>query len=398
MQAQAIRSVRLIGKRSTLDLRVDHEDHNFYAEGVVVSNSHAIEYACLTAATVYLKARAPQAFYLSMLKLAVDEPDAIGYMNAVISEMRAGGIQLLPPDLLKSESDFTIQDGHVRFGLSHIKGISTATMAKVVSFKRDFTSKFDVFRAAKAAKLDIRTFTGLTMCGCLDSITMDGTSRAKLAFEAQLYNLLTDKEKLLVARYDDEYHGDLIELLRGLEAKRDEKGKPLIRDTRLATLRRDQADYWAAYLDHEKNADLTAYVSERHYLGWSFTTTLFDLFNKRVVGLTTIKDILARGGDAGKEQLKAAVWMGEGKLQTSAKGSPYYRCEVMDDSASLTVLLHGEERVDACKSYNGDIPKAGTIVTVTGSLSRDGKVFFAESIIQQYDPKAAKAAQDEVKI
>lgn len=352
------------------------------------NSSHAFLYSYLTAACVYLKAKAPQAFYLSMLKLASEEPDSISYMNGVISEMRAGGIQLLPPDLIKSEADFTIQDGHVRFGLASIKGISAITMAKVTSFKRDFGNRFEVFEAAKAAKVNINVLTGLIMCGCLDSIVKDGSSRATLALHAQLYNLLTGKnEKTLVKRYASEYHDDLLALLKGIATKRDEKGKPLIKDSRLETLRRDYADYWKVYQANAKNERLTCYLSERFYLGFSFTSSLNEIFNERVVGLLPIKAVLK--GVPGN-QVKFVAFIGEGKMMVSAKGAQYWRFIAYDDESTATVLLHGDERVEACRSYNGDIPTVGSIVTISASLSKDGKVLFAESVIEQAHPLRAK--------
>lgn len=343
--------------------------------------AHSVEYACLTAATVYLKARHPQAFYLTMLKLASEEPNPIEYMNAVIAEMRAVGIQLLPPDLLKSEADFSIQDGHVRFGLSHIKGVSTATMGKIVTFKRDFDSKFAIFEAAKAAKINIAVVTSLIYAGCLDSIIMDDSSRAKLALEAQLYNLLTPNEKLLAKRYAGEYNEDLTALIKGIADKTNEKGKPLVKPSRMDTLRRDYEPAWRQYQDNSRAEDLCCYLFERHLLGYSPSTTLHACYSRKIADLVPLKDIARYAGT--KEEFRCVAIIDEGKTHISAKGVPYYRAVVFDDEASTKIMLHGEERLDACKSRNGDLPKPGEIVTVVGQLSQDGKLVFADSVVVQ---------------
>ncbi len=350
--------------------------------------SHAVLYAHLTAACVYLKAKAPQAFYLWMLKLASEEPDSITYMNGVISEMRASGIQLLPPDLIKSEADFTIQDGHVRFGLSAIKGISAITMEKVASFKRDFGSKFEVFGAAKAAKVNISVLVSLVMCGCLDSTLKPGESRALLALQAQLYNLLTGKnEKTYVKRYSNEYNDDLLALLKGIADKKDEKGKALMKESRLETLRRDYDPYWKAYLANAKNESLTCYLSERALLGFSFSGTLHGIFSEKVVGLTPIKTVLT---SSPTEQLRFVALVQEGKMHVSAKGAKYWKGVLFNDDSSILCMLHGDERCEACQYHNGEMPKVGDILTAHGTLSKDGKLFFADSLILQNNPLKAR--------
>jgi hypothetical protein len=213
---------------------------------------------------------------------------------------------------------------------------------------------------------------------------MDGTTRAKLALEAQLYNLLTANEKLLARRYDDEYHGDLLALIKGVSEKVNEKGKPLIKESRLATLRRDYLPHWEDYQARSKNERLTAYLSERAYLGFGYSGTLHEIYSEHIVGLTRLKDLAPFKGS--KESFRAVAFVVEGKVHTSAKGVPYWRAEVVDDDASVRIMVHGEERLDACKSYNGELPKAGEIVTISGQLSADGGIVFAESVVVQQSP------------
>ncbi len=356
--------------------------------------AHSCEYSYLTAACVYLKAKAPQAFYLWMLKLASEEPDSVTYMNGVISEMRSTGIQLLPPDLLKSEADFTIQDGHIRFGLSSIKGISSTTMSKITSFKCDFSSKFAIFEAAKSAKINIAALGGLIYCGCLDSVITNTSSRAKLALEAQLYNLLTDNEKVLAKRYGPEYQYDVLELLRGIASKTNEKGKPLVRESRMGTIRRDYAPFWDQFLANSKNEELCCYIMERHLLGFSYTSTLHNVFSRKVVGLVKVSDLPQLGRDR-KNPVRFVAFVEEGKLALSKKDStPYWKADCYDDWGRVKIMLHNEEKLDACRSFNGDLPKTGDIVICSGTLSDDGGIFFAHSVLVQPNPIKTKKSAD----
>ena len=152
MRTQKIISIKALGKRKTLDLEVNHKDHNFYAEGLVSSNSHSISYAILAAWTTYLKFKYPHEFFLALLRLSKYEPDSHKEINKISKELVYFDIELLPPDLAKSALDFKIEDSNIRFGLNSIKGVSEKTLESLQSFRETNTpTKFDIFVAAKQA-------------------------------------------------------------------------------------------------------------------------------------------------------------------------------------------------------------------------------------------------------
>lgn len=374
--------------------------------------AHAVSYAYLTAVTTYLKANHYQAYYLTMLRLAKEEPNALEYMRSIMVEMESRGLRVLPPDILHSESDFSIQtdpdparggEKVIRFGLSSIKGVSDKTMEVLASFRRTtFSTKFEVFDAARAAGLDIRVLTSLIYSGCLN---WKGSSRVKLALEAQTYNLLTDVQKGKVKQFAVEYNEDIIAILKALPTKMNEKGKPIIASGQLDTLRRKYAPYWEAYQKNAANEELTSYLMERNYLGYSYTTTLFKVFSTKVVGLITLSEIKRRGAAIRalpplkpgekyppKQDSFHVVcfvdWIKGGV--SKANGTPYTKLGVTDDGGEATVMLYGEENNTACKSFNGKMPTEGDLVIVTGTLSRDGGMIFATSIIIQDNPVATK--------
>ena len=88
------------------------------------NKSHSLAYAALAAVTIYLKFNHPQQFFLSLLKMSRNEPDPIGEISKIQKEMHEFGIELLPPHIIKSEMDFSIEDKDIRFGLLSIKVIS----------------------------------------------------------------------------------------------------------------------------------------------------------------------------------------------------------------------------------------------------------------------------------
>ena len=90
--------------------------------------------------------------------------------------------------------DFCIEDNNIRYGLSSIKGISNKSLDSLLEFRKEgLGTKFELFLAAKNVGLNIGVLSALIQAGALtDDANYD---RAKLVLEAQLFNILTDREK-----------------------------------------------------------------------------------------------------------------------------------------------------------------------------------------------------------
>ena len=55
-----------LGDEETLDLEIDSEFHNFYANDVCVSNSHCVSYSYIACQTLFLKHYYPTEFYTAL--------------------------------------------------------------------------------------------------------------------------------------------------------------------------------------------------------------------------------------------------------------------------------------------------------------------------------------------
>ncbi len=246
-------------------------------------------------------------------------------------------------------------------------------MSKLLSFRRDFTSTLDVFNAAQEAKISISVLVGLIMCGCIAS----KGSRAKLALDAQTYNLLTPREQLLVRKLAASYSDDLIGMLKDLGAKTDEKGKPYIKESRLVTLRRDYAPYEQMYRENSRNEELTSYLFERHLLGFSYTSTLKTIYSRKVEGLMTIDEV---GREIGGIKVRFVGFIDEVKKATSLKSNkPYVKYLISDETGSINVMLHGAENISSVDQFHGGLPDVGTIVIISGSKADGNMVFCGPS-------------------
>jgi DNA polymerase-3 subunit alpha len=193
------------------------------------NKSHSLGYAALAASTIYLKFKHPKEFFLALLKMTRHEPDPIEEINKINRELSFFNIELLKPHMVKSDLDFKIEGDNIRFGLLSIKGVSDKSMEKINDFKSEKSNKFEVFEAAKECGINIGVLSSLIQAGALDGYPV---SRSYLCYEAQLWNILTNREKVLMmeAGEQEDYH--VVRTLKKVKELKNEKGKPLIKPSR----------------------------------------------------------------------------------------------------------------------------------------------------------------------
>ena len=192
------------------------------------NKAHSIAYAALAAITVYLKFNYPKEFFLSLLKMTRHEPDPTSEITKIQRELSSFGIELLPPHLTKSEMDFSIEGEDIRYGLLSIKGISDKSIEKLADFRNKYANKFETFQAAKQAGLNIGVLSALIQAGALQGFAQ---SRSKVVYEAQVWNVLTEREKKHVMRFADEYEYDLVAIIKKFIGFKGDNGKDIIKES-----------------------------------------------------------------------------------------------------------------------------------------------------------------------
>ncbi len=133
------------------------------------NRSHSIAYAYLAFQTAYLKAHYPAYFYAAVLSHeAQDSAKVYKYSN----ELRSMGLGLLPPDINESDDGFTPLENAVRFGLTAIKGIGSASVSSIVKARRsgNFTSLLDFVSRVEQGAVNRRAMESLTAAGAFDSL------------------------------------------------------------------------------------------------------------------------------------------------------------------------------------------------------------------------------------
>ena len=98
------------------------------------NKSHAACYAVVAYRTAYLKAYYPAEFMAATLNSFLGNLDKI---PQYIDECKNLGIEILRPDINKSSTKFTVEDGKIRFGLGSIKNVGIAPVDAIVNERKE---------------------------------------------------------------------------------------------------------------------------------------------------------------------------------------------------------------------------------------------------------------------
>ena len=340
------------------------------------NKSHSISYAALAATTIYLKFKYPQQFFLSLLKMTRHEPDPISEISKIQREMYYFGIKLLPPHIIKSDMDFKVEEDDIRFGLLSIKGISDRSIEKLANFKNNYSNKFEVFEGAKESGLTIGILSALIQAGTFEGFTM---SRSKIVYEAQLWNILTKKEKKSAMMLSESSDYDLVEIVKQISKKKDEKGKPLIKDTRLNTIKTKSEPYKQIYFKNKYSETFANWYYEKHLLGYTYNKNLRDIFSDKKDDLISLRDV----EDSEVNDRVSFIGTVDAKpyMGTSRNGNDYMRMFVEDETGSSKVMIFSRKLEECVTQNNGTTPEENNIVIVNG-VKKD-EVVFADRIAVQ---------------
>lgn len=337
------------------------------------NKSHSMSYAALAACTIYLKFKYPKEFFLSLLEMTKHEPSPLEEISKIQKELRHFNIKLLGPHILKSETDFSIQGDDIRFGLSSIKGISEKTMDKLKNFKSDQSNKFEVFEAAKEVGVSIGIVSALIQAGALDGFS---SSRSRVVLEAQLWNLLTDKEKVLSMEYGSSFEYDLLKTIKKLSETKNESGKLLIKESRLETIKKKYDPYLKIYQQNNKSESFANWFYENKLLGYSYNNTLLEIFQPKMPSLIPTNEVQTSENNrviyfVGKVE-ESSEWVSKNEKKTRT-----FKMIVSDELGSIPVLTFND-KIDFNKSANNDtLPQKDDIVIVKGTKKQD--CVFAET-------------------
>ncbi|MEU8922723.1 DNA polymerase III subunit alpha [Kitasatospora sp. NPDC048545] len=170
--------------------------------GYAFNKAHTAGYGLVSYWTAYLKANYPAEYMSGLLTSVKDDKDKSAvYLN----ECRKMGIQVLPPDVNESDSDFTPHgDTLVRFGLTAIRNVGgpvVDSMIRTRKTKGKFSSFPDFLDKVESVVCNKRTVESLIKAGAFDSL---GHTRKGLSaqFEPMIDNVVGVKRKEAEGQFD----------------------------------------------------------------------------------------------------------------------------------------------------------------------------------------------------
>ncbi len=133
------------------------------------NKSHSAAYALVAYHTAYLKAHYPVEFMAALLTEDMENTDKV-IKN--ISEVRAMGIEVFPPDINASDRSFTVREGAIRFGLGAVKGVGAAALESIIEVRKDkpFCSLQDFCERVDLRKVNKKVVEALVKCGAFDTL------------------------------------------------------------------------------------------------------------------------------------------------------------------------------------------------------------------------------------
>jgi len=131
------------------------------------NKSHSACYALTAYRTAYLKANHPAEYMAALISSVMSTKDRVPFYVAECADM---GIEVLPPDVNESQSDFAVVDGKIRFGLSAVKNVGEGAVRLIIEARqeRPFETIWDFCQRVDASVLNRRMVESLVACGALD--------------------------------------------------------------------------------------------------------------------------------------------------------------------------------------------------------------------------------------
>lgn len=133
------------------------------------NKAHSSAYAFVAYQTAYLKAHYPVEYMCAMLTSVADNKDKT---QQYILQCQAQGIEVLAPDINKSNAQFTPDGDNIRFGLASIKNVGEGVIEQIEQERKEkpFESFFDFCSRVDMKCLNKRTLESLIKAGAFSCI------------------------------------------------------------------------------------------------------------------------------------------------------------------------------------------------------------------------------------
>ncbi len=162
-----------------------------YFAGYGFNKSHSAAYALLAYQTAYLKANYPAEFMACLISLEATNAEK---MSFYLEEAKQMEIEILPPDINKSEINFSVHNGTILFGLQGIKNVGLSALQNILEKREEnpFNDLLDLCVRVDLRTVNKRVLEHLTYAGAFDNLP--GNRAQKTAEIGMIVDTAVDKK------------------------------------------------------------------------------------------------------------------------------------------------------------------------------------------------------------
>lgn len=165
------------------------------------NRAHSAGYGVVSYWTAYLKANYPTEYMAALLTSVRDDKDKSALY---LSECRRMGIQVLPPDVNESNSEYTPRGIDIRFGLAAIRNVGEGVVA-IIKRSRESKGRFasfgDFLAKVDAQVCNKKTIESLIKAGAFDSFGVSRKGLMSVHLEA-IDSIIETKRAEAIGQFD----------------------------------------------------------------------------------------------------------------------------------------------------------------------------------------------------
>lgn len=197
------------------------------------NKSHAACYAVVAYQTAFLKTYYPAEFIAATLNSYLGNLDKV---PQYIAECKTLGIEILKPDINSSFTDFTVENGKIRFGLGSIKNVGTTPIETIVRERNEngnYASFTDFCERIAGESVNKKCIESLIKAGAFDEFSQT-RSTLLASFEIIVDSIQSENRKGLdgqVSMFDlggDDSENELKKIKYKFEEKEEFQEKELL--------------------------------------------------------------------------------------------------------------------------------------------------------------------------
>lgn len=173
------------------------------------NKSHACAYGYLSYQAAYLKCYYTVEFFTAILNNRITD---MGEITNYLTYLKDHGYKVYPPNINRSYSDFSVEDGNVRIGMAAIKGVGYNAIEEIVTEREkngDFKNFVNFINRMASGHINKKQLECLIYAGTFDCF---GQTRSQLiaVYEQMLDRAIKDKKTKLSGQFslfDEEISG-----------------------------------------------------------------------------------------------------------------------------------------------------------------------------------------------